>query len=135
MKKIHVSQKAIKGLKTLHFQLPVKLVPHSSKEFIMTLLNEGKEEGIYQLYLDEEVLQNLVKCLQMEFLNESPQEGKVCFAQSDEVRDDFKTFFTAVDLLAYLNSLEEIAFIEKSTYLLWYPSDSQQFWKSIKKTY
>lgn len=133
MKKIHIPQKAIRNLRPLHLQLPIQLAPHSSKEFALTQLRA--EEINYPINIAEEVLQNFVRVLGMEFLNEAPPAGQVCFAQSNEVRDDFKTYFTPIDLLAYLNALKEVASLRKPTCVLAYPSDARQFWKNVQKSY
>lgn len=60
--------------------------------------------------------------------------GKVCFANTDEVRPDFRTNFTGGDLLNYIFALlpAEGAIDDAKVYLP-FPEDADHFWTQVER--
>lgn len=56
------------------------------------------------LVINPEIIQQISKKLQLSFIKEEDLErtGEVCFANSPEVRPEFRTVFTSKDVLDYL---------------------------------
>jgi hypothetical protein len=52
--------------------------------------------------LDSAVLSKIAKNLCLSFVPEKETNDNVCMANSEEVRDDFKTTFAPIDLLDYI---------------------------------
>jgi len=90
--------------------------------------------------LDPEIIQQIEKALGLTFVHEKEAEGNVCMANSDEVRDDFKTTFAPIDLLDYIYAvLHSPEYREKYKEFLKidfprvpYPQDSEVFWKLVE---
>lgn len=101
---------------------------------IMNQQYQNAAEG--KLQLNSSILKDIVQRLGLEFLLTAPTSGgEVCFAESPEVRDDFKTYFTARDLLHYICA----AFVlhkpnTGSTNDFWIPyPDPDSFWELCRK--
>lgn len=52
--------------------------------------------------LNKKIVEEFAEKVRLEYLEEEPNNGGVCFAESDEVRPDYKTYFTPLDLLDYI---------------------------------
>ncbi|SHF75341.1 N-6 DNA Methylase [Salegentibacter echinorum] len=114
-------------------QAPLYLYPEPTDQ----QSTETKPERIPNL--NKEILAEIEKSLGLEFLPEEPQEGEVCFAESSELRDDFKSYFTPLNLLDYI-----YAVLHSPTYRETYkeflkidfprvpfPKDQQEFWQLV----
>src|SRR5690625_1901915 len=85
--------------------------------------------------INTKILKNVEQALGLVCLSEDPGEGEVCFAQSTEVRDDFRAYFTPVHLFQYAYAVmhrsglrKDYPAILKSDFLLPYPKESDLFW-------
>ena len=75
----------------------------------------------------------------LEFYIKTPPEGNVCFAQNEEVRDDFRTFFTLTDLLNYIHGILGSAeypklkneLLETKLQKITIPKSEQMFWDLV----
>ena len=78
--------------------------------------------------------------LGLEFVAENEPEGNVCFARSPAIRDDYRTIFTAEDLLDYVMAVlysevsapPSLDFAEVDVKDILQPTDSQNFWKLVR---
>ncbi len=90
-----------------------------------------------ELNLNKEVLSTISKKLFLEFLPLSPQSGNVCYAESPEVRDEFKTHFTAEHLIDYLyaqlfsNQSKKNSTSSEKKLLISYPEE-HSFWRFVR---
>ncbi|MDT0293415.1 type ISP restriction/modification enzyme [Mesonia ostreae] len=90
--------------------------------------------------LDKEILSEIEKSLGLEFLSEEPKSGEVCFAESREVRDDFKSYFTPLNLLDYIYAVLHSPtyretykeFLKIDFPRVPYPKDKAKFWKMVE---
>ncbi|RNI28918.1 DNA methyltransferase [Rufibacter immobilis] len=87
--------------------------------------------------LDPKVVQKIAEGLGLTFVPEKEGEGKVCFAQSLEVRPEFRQIFAPLDLLDYIYAvLHSPSYRERYKEFLKIdfprvpnPQDAEQFWQ------
>ena len=114
---------------------PLYLYPESSHQ--QTTDNEQKTRTPN---LDPAILSKIAKNLGLSFVPEKESGGNLCMANSEEVRDDFKTTFAPIDLLDYIYAvLHSPEYREKNKEFLKidfprvpYPEDADQFWKLVE---
>ena len=90
--------------------------------------------------LNPEIVKQIAEKLGLGFVPEKEAEGNVCFINSPEVRDDFKTTFAPIDLLDYIYAvLHSPTYREKYKEFLKidfprvpYPKDVDTFWQLVK---
>ncbi|MDP3352202.1 MAG: type ISP restriction/modification enzyme, partial [Flavobacteriaceae bacterium] len=90
--------------------------------------------------LSIEIVEQIANGLGLIFTNEKETESNVCFANSDEVRPDFKQSFAPIDLLDYIYAvLHSPTYREKYKEFLKidfprvpYPKDAKIFWKLVE---
>ena len=100
----------------------------------------GNEQQTRTPNLNPEILSKIEESLQLTFVPEKETDGNVCMANSEEVRDDFKTTFAPIDLLDYIYAvLHSPEYREKYKEFLKidfprvpYPQDSEKFWQLVK---
>jgi len=95
---------------------------------------------IKKKYLSAEIIKQFADRLGLAFVDENEPQGNVCFANNEEVRGEFKTAFTAMNLLDYFYAVshstndrddqEEILEMDFAAIPL--PSDSKEFWELVK---
>ena len=89
--------------------------------------------------INPEIIEKLETLIKLPFVEQDEKESisNVCFANSLEVRDDFKNSFSAVDVLHYayavfyasagLGKFENLE--NEETFNVVYPTGSEMFWK------
>lgn len=92
--------------------------------------------------LNPEIVKQIASNLSLTFTNEKeePSEGEVCFANSEEVRPEFRQTFAPIDILDYIYAvLHSPAYREKYKEFLKidfprvpYPKDTTTFWQLVK---
>jgi predicted helicase len=90
--------------------------------------------------LNTVIIKQIAAKLGLGFVPEKEAEGNVCFVNSPEVRDDFKTTFAPIDLLDYIYAvLHSPTYREKYKEFLKidfprvpFPKDTDTFWKLVK---
>ncbi|GET24391.1 type ISP restriction/modification enzyme [Prolixibacter sp. NT017] len=90
--------------------------------------------------LNTVIVKQIAEKLGLGFVPEKEVEGNVCFVNSPEVRDDFKTTFAPIDLLDYIYAvLHSPTYREKYKEFLKidfprvpYPKDKDTFWQLVK---
>jgi predicted helicase len=89
--------------------------------------------------LNQKILDQIATGLGLTFTPEKETEGKVCFANSPEIRPEFKQTFAPIDLLDYIYAvLHSPSYREKYKEFLKidfpripYPTDAEIFWKLV----
>ncbi|HCE58781.1 MAG TPA: DNA methyltransferase [Prolixibacteraceae bacterium] len=90
--------------------------------------------------LNQEIVKQIAEKLGLGFVPEKEAGGNVCFINSPEVRDDYKTTFAPIDLLDYIYAvLHSPTYREKYKEFLKidfprvpYPKDADTFWQLVK---
>ena len=81
------------------------------------------------------VISELENKLALNFERGAVTNGKVCFANTGEVRSDFRTTFTSAELLNYIYALvpsSETNFKNEQELYLPFPENPEQFWKMVR---
>ena len=107
-------------------------------EFNALKNNNQKTEGIQNL--NSEIINAFAQKLGLTFVPEKEPEGNVCFINSPEVRDDFKTTFAPIDLLDYFYAVLHSAnnrgkykdFIKIDFQGVPFPKSTAAFWQLVK---
>lgn len=81
-----------------------------------------KTEAIFSVNL--EIVDKIARSFGLIFLNQK-ETGNVCFANSDEVRSEFRQSFTTIDLLEYVFAMR---YYNNDLQKIPIPSDSMHFW-------
>lgn len=89
---------------------------------------------------DELVIGQLERVLGLTYQRQQdPKSTSLCYVNSDEVRDEYKTVFSSVDLLNYVTAIRKSAVLNQSNsfrnsdgVLIMYPRNSAMFWKLVK---
>lgn len=97
-----------------------------------------KTKGIQ--YLNSEIINAFAQKLGLTFVPEKEPEGNVCFINSPEVRDDFKTTFAPIDLLDFFYAVSHSAnnsgkykeFIKIDFPGVPFPKSTAAFWQLVK---
>ena len=118
-----------------NFLFPLYLYPETSGQ-----QTTDHEQLTRTPNLDPDILSKIAKNLDLSFVPEKEIGGNVCMANSEEVRDDFKTSFAPIDLLDYIYAvLHSPEYREKYKEFLKidfprvpYPKDSEKFWKLVE---
>ena len=85
------------------------------------------------------LIQKLEKHLNLIYVFESTGEGRVCFAESEELRPDFKTTFTVQNFDDYLSALKKLEHLfeadlsEKNNEGFRFPKNTEVFWAMVEK--
>ena len=90
--------------------------------------------------LNAEIIKEIEKSLGLTFVPEKETEGNVCFANSAEVRPEFRLTFVPIDLLDYIYAvLHSPSYREKYKEFLKidfprvpYPKDMKTFWQLVE---
>lgn len=102
---------------------------YSESDAISSLLNQTKSAAV-----NPEVIAGFEKSLALEFLPEEVvQEGGVCFAQSPELQDAFKSHFTELNVKNYIYGMLHLPkykeihshFLDKNLLRIPYPGKFQ----------
>ena len=121
--------------KGIPIQAPLYLYPETSGQ----QTTDGEEQNRTP-NLDPDILSKIAKNLGLSFVPEKEVGGNLCMANSEEVRDDFRTTFAPIDLLDYIYAvLHSPEYREKYKEFLKidfprvpYPEDPEKFWKLVE---
>lgn len=96
------------------------------KYFDFFALSDKNNEAIFSINL--EIVDKIARSLGLIFLNRK-ETGNVCFANSDEVRPEFRQSFTTIDLLDYVFAMRHY---ETDLQKIPIPIDCIHFWKLVQ---
>lgn len=85
-----------------------------------------KTEAIFSVNL--EIADKIAQSLGLIFLNQK-ETGNVCFANSDEVRPEFRQSFATIDLLDYIFAMMHCS---RDLQKIPIPLDTMHFWKLVQ---
>lgn len=91
---------------------------------------QSKQEKISNL--NPQITEHFSQILALEYLEQQPKEGNLCFAQNIEVRDDFRTYFTPIDLLDYTLTCINSQLGNQQLALIYFPKDEYTFWQKVQ---
>lgn len=119
--------------KEASYQFPLYLYPNSNGQ------HNIEEEPERVPNLNEEIVQEFARKLQLTFVPEKETEGEVCFAGSSELKPEFRQSFAPIDLLDYIYAvLHSPAYREKYKEFMKinfprvpYSEDAVTFWKLV----
>lgn len=87
----------------------------------------------------DEITGRFEKRLGIEFININRVEPNLCYIESEEVRDEYKTTFTQSDILNYIYAMQHSSLptikenvVGGMTMLIPYPKDTNIFWKLVR---
>jgi predicted helicase len=114
---------------------PLYIYPHNELQQTLHDSNNNQRKP----NLNQEIVKQIANGLNTTFTNEKEKENNVCFANSDEVRSEFKQTFAPIDLLDYIYAvLHSPLYREKYKEFLKidfprvpYPKDVTNFWKLV----
>jgi hypothetical protein len=106
--------------------------------FLQPILFQKKADE--SLSINTELVRQMASCLGLVFIAEEEKEGNVCFANSGELRPEFKQAFTEVELLAYHYTLlhsrryreANKAFLKDAQLRILIPPNADFFWKLVQ---
>jgi len=94
----------------------------------------NQQKDSEEIILNPEIINQVVDCLGLQFVNEKETEGNVCFINSSELRPEFRQSFTGIDLLDYSYAFLHSAhneFSEINSARIPIISDSSIFWELV----
>ncbi len=110
--------------------LKLYVIEENSKKTPLFILND---QNI--LDVNPKIAAVFSKIVGLLFIHENEEKGNVCFANSDEIRNDFKTTFTKSDILTYtLGCLKTESKVAKRIDIsrLKLPKKPEEFWKMVQ---
>ena len=107
----------------------IQKIKQNSVELSFTLDIFLKKQNSETTILNHEIIKLFENKLELLFLEE--ESGNVCFANSDEVREEYRQSFKLIELLDYI-----YAFAHSSVFAVFQkiiiPSETELFWKLVK---
>jgi very-short-patch-repair endonuclease len=116
-----------------NYGFPLYLYPETNNQQLTTTKTERVPN------LNQEIVNQLAKTLGLTFTPEKETESNVCFANSSEVTNNFKTTFAPIDILDYIYAvLHSPTYREKYKEFLKidfprvpYPTNTNTFWQLV----
>ncbi|WOD43483.1 type ISP restriction/modification enzyme [Hwangdonia lutea] len=107
-------------------------ITHQVQTSVFTSTKSGK--------VKTDFVSQIAKKLDLDFAPENESDGNVCFANSNELRDDYKSTFAPIDILNYIYAVLHSAiyrenfneFLKIDFSSLPYPKDTNTFWELVK---
>ncbi|MCO5229525.1 MAG: hypothetical protein M9958_00075 [Chitinophagales bacterium] len=82
--------------------------------------------------LNPHIIEQFSKILALEYLEKAPPEGNLCFAQNIEIRDEFRTYFSSIDIIDYTLNCMNSQLKNQQTPLIYFPEDEYTFWQKVQ---
>ena len=102
-------------------------IAHSNKHMY-------KKQDLFSLKVSPAFLNNMGEQLNLNYLEGDSLDGNICFANNSDVRPEFRTNFSKLDIVRYVSS-----FLTKTTFSLEkekipFPKNSAAFWNIVKSS-
>lgn len=111
-------------------ELYIQKIKNETRELSFTLTEIFQKSNSKTTIINKDVLEMFSNHLDLLFLEEQ-ESGNVCFANSDEVRSEYKQSFKLIDVLDYIYAFgHSTAFKESQKVIV--PSEKDLFWKLVK---
>ncbi|WPR70591.1 hypothetical protein SLW70_11675 [Flavobacterium sp. NG2] len=83
------------------------------------------------------IYKKIESIIQLPFMNETFHSGAVCFADSEELRDDFKLYFTNYDLINYIYGVVVQVYPNQNLksvtdFKIPFPANVTAFWETVE---
>lgn len=119
------------------FRKSLELAQLKEDSFLWKILSErGAANTATENFFDPSMLTAFEKRLGLSLEGEAIRSGKVCFANTDEVRPEFRTTFTAGEFLCYIFALlvqtENLAGKTREI-VLPFPEGPEHFWHLVQR--
>jgi len=103
----------------------------TSKSVSLFVETDEKCLNSYEIELNSEVISYFSKELTLDFVSQNERHDNVCFANSKEVRDEFRTTFTTSDILRYFDFFLKYSLKNKKQGFnkLEFSKNRDDFWK------
>ncbi|MCO5233360.1 MAG: hypothetical protein LC105_00445 [Chitinophagales bacterium] len=129
--------KSIKAFITQNIALPIQTKDLTSTCFksypLWIAKHDKKQKAIQKSNLNPDILDQFSQILNLDFLGHTPPETNLCFVQSQEVRDEFRTYFTPLHILDYTLAVLNFSFINSNlSSFIPFPRDDYSFWKIVQ---
>lgn len=108
----------------------------SINEIYFTLDTLFQKSADKSIAINFEIVNQIANRLVLIFINEKEKDTNVCFANSDELRSEFRQSFTSIDLLDYSYAILHSSIFKKGlnndSQKIPIPLDSNVFWKLVQ---
>lgn len=91
------------------------------------------KQELFTLKLSSNFINKMEAILNLTYLENSTSKGNLCFASNSDVQPEFKTFFTKMDLLLYINATLNNDNFDIKTDTIQLPINAVDFWKVVQK--
>ncbi|MRX67348.1 hypothetical protein GJU42_05165 [Flavobacterium resistens] len=120
---------SIKDFDSVHLEYLISKISLDGKSHftLKTLFQKASDN---EIVINTETVMTISKSLNLLFSDEI-ENGNVCYAESNELRLEYKLSFKLIDLLDYINAFERSS-IYKETQKIIMPSDPDLFWNLVK---
>ncbi|SHJ29453.1 type ISP restriction/modification enzyme [Pseudozobellia thermophila] len=108
-----------------------------AQRYILGQGQQGNKERNHKIPdLAPAIIDKIAKGMGLTFISERETEGNVCFVNSPELRDDYKTAFTAIDLLDYGYAMsfrkQQKEDVKIDFRQMPYPKAPEAFWRLVQ---
>jgi hypothetical protein len=110
-------------------ELCVKIIQQSSPNVSFTI-DDLFQKTSEIILINKDVVKHFTNHLGLLFLKEQ-ESGNICFANSDEVRPEYRQSFRLIDFLDYIYAFMHSLVYQESQKII-IPSESVVFWKLVK---
>lgn len=111
-------------------ELYIQKIKNETTELSFTLTEIFQKSNSKTTIINKDVLKRFSNHLGLLFLEEQ-ESGNVCFANSDEVRSEYKQSFKLIDVLNYIYAFAHSSAFKESQKII-ITSETDLFWKLAK---
>lgn len=107
----------------------------SYKQLIMNVFTINMKGTTRRLNLPADIIDEIALRLQLQYIPESEEYGRVCLASDPDVRPEYRETFTDAhlhDYIFYMLYMQDLN-ADAETAELPYPVDVKQFWVAVQK--
>lgn len=130
-----LDEKENTGVQNGNEQLQKLFIQNAENQRIPIFDLHPKSSAGKEIRINPRVITYFGSTLGLLYLSENEIIGNVCFANSDEIRSDFKTTFTESDILEYVYGCLQSDGIRVTktldTIQLKFPKNKEEFWQII----
>lgn len=119
-------------------QFIVELDEKSDKSLLINILELPKKIALCRISdIAAAITENISETTGLEYSSDIPPDGRVCFAESSELRDEFKTYYTFTDLMSYITASLHLTGVKSNktestdSQKIDYPENVDLFWEYV----
>lgn len=114
-----------------YLELYIQKIKNKTTELSFTLTEILQNSNFKKAIINKDILKRFSNHLGLLFLEEQ-ESGNVCFANSDEVRSEYKQSFKLIDVLDYIYAFGHSTTFKESQKIIIITSETDLFWKLAK---